>query len=323
MNKLIKREFLPVGTETQIYVNSKNKKKEANGVRKRWFATMICQDCGKTFCIRERSQNKHLSAPCEVCAKRKINYQKFLKKAVQKHKDRFDYSLVTEASYVNGSTPVTIVCKKHGEFKQAPAHHISKVNAKLCCPLCVQEFNKLHNKRSIESWKIELHKKTPHIKMLTHGNADTNTEKCTLDCEYHGVFESTLASIKNQVYICALCAQDQNSWGGRFRRTDIPGIVYFIYIPELRLWKLGVTSMIVEKRLKQLKFSYKLLWACTFSTLKEAYAAETLLFKTYKNYRRDRTLPKVLGRCGGNSELITCEIPSTAIRCSNASSKEP
>lgn len=43
----------------------------------------------------------------------------------------------------------------------------------------------------------------------------------------------------------------------------------------------------------------------------------------YKMFRRNRNLPKVLGKCKGNSELMTCEIPNTAIQCSNTLSKEP
>lgn len=45
--------------------------------------------------------------------------------------------------------------------------------------------------------------------------------------------------------------------------------------------------------------------------------------KLLKRELRDQNLPKVLGKCKGNSELMTCEIPNPAIQCSNTLSKEP
>lgn len=47
----------------------------------------------------------------------------FLKKAKEKHGDLYDYSQV---NYINARTKVTIICKKHGEFKQIPDNHTSK-----------------------------------------------------------------------------------------------------------------------------------------------------------------------------------------------------
>lgn len=308
MNKSLNREFRQVKPDNS---------------RKRWFATMQCQQCSKEFTIREKPKQQHLHRPCESCAKKNIAYNKFIDKANKKHGNKFDYSLITKENYVNLSTPVDIICKTHGVFKQKPKDHVSNINAKLCCPLCVQEFNKIHNKRSIESWKVELTEKATHITMVAHGNSDSNTEECTLNCKHHGEFKTKLADIKNQVFICPLCAQDNNSWGGRFRRTDVKGILYFIYIPELQLWKLGVTSKSVKERLKSLKYKYNILWTHEYDTLAEAYEKESLLFKKYKMFRRNRNLPKVLGKCKGNSELMTCEIPNTAIQCSNTLSKEP
>lgn len=308
MNKLLKREFLQVTSEEK---------------RKRWFATMQCQQCCKVFTVRERSRNNHMEKPCELCSKKNNAFDSFMKKAVEKHGNKFDYSLITQSNYVNLFTPVQIICRKHGVFSQKPKDHTSTLNGKLCCPVCIHEFNKVHNKRSIESWKEELSQKAPHIVMVKHGNSDSNTEECTLECKHHGLFTTKLADIKNQVYICPLCAQDQNSWGGRFRRTDVKGTLYFIHIPELSVWKLGVTSKTVKERLQQLKHSYNIIWEVTYDTLAEAYSKETAMFKQYKNFRRSRALPKLLGKCRGNSELMTCEIPNPAIQYSNVLSKEP
>ena len=56
--------------------------------------------------------------------------EKFIEKAVAVHGDKYDYSKI---SYVNSTTPVEIVCKKHGSsFWQDPANHLQGKG----CPIC-------------------------------------------------------------------------------------------------------------------------------------------------------------------------------------------
>lgn len=61
---------------------------------------------------------------------RKIN---FINKANKIHNNQYDYSKVI---YVNNSTNVEIICKKHGSFFVRPNDHTSK---KRYCPHCTQE----------------------------------------------------------------------------------------------------------------------------------------------------------------------------------------
>lgn len=309
MNKLIKREFLPVGEESQSYTTAAGDTKIITTIRKRWYATMECCECTNTFTVLERKDNKHITTPCEKCKYRIEAYKSFLKKAIEKHKDKFDYSLITKDNYVNLFTPVSIICKTHGEFTQKPKDHTSKINGKLCCPTCIQEFNKIHNKRSIESWKEELAEKASHITFVSHGNSDSNTEKCVLTCEYHGEFETTLASIKNNVYICHKCAMDNNSFDVRLKRTDIKGKLYLIYIPDINLWKIGVTTLTVEKRFRRLPYSYEVIWEHEYPTVKEAYEKEFFFLQKYRKYRMYTSPTNLLGESKGSTELLTCVIP--------------
>ena len=53
----------------------------------------------------------------------------FINKSNILHANMYDYSKV---SYVNNSSKVTIICPKHGEFKQAPNTHLSGSG----CPMC-------------------------------------------------------------------------------------------------------------------------------------------------------------------------------------------
>lgn len=53
----------------------------------------------------------------------------FIKKAIKVHGDKYDYSKV---KYVDCFTPVTIVCKKHGEFQQKPTYHLQGNGCQRC-----------------------------------------------------------------------------------------------------------------------------------------------------------------------------------------------
>ena len=48
------------------------------------------------------------------------NQEKFIKKAIIKHGDKYDYSLVI---YEKSRDKIKIICKKHGIFEQEPANH--------------------------------------------------------------------------------------------------------------------------------------------------------------------------------------------------------
>lgn len=325
MNKLIKREFLPTSKESQTYKNKDNEERTVTSIRKRWFITFECNRCKQNVTYQEKKNKDYLSKPCEKCRAEIKAYHSFIKKATAKHNDKFDYSLISEDTYVDLFTPVPIVCKIHGEFHQKPKDHTNTANGKLCCPECIKEFNKIHNKRSIESWKEELKEKAPHLSIVKHGNADSNTEKCTINCTLHGKFVTTLASIKNNVYICHTCAIEASGWDARRYREDIEGTLYFIYIKDIEMYKIGVTSLSTKDRFKDLKYTYDVIWEVTLPTLREAYDTETRLLRVYKDYKpfTQYVKPKTFEAFGGYTELLTCLIPKTAIQQSNLLSKEP
>jgi hypothetical protein len=68
---------------------------------------------------------------CRKCQneKRRLSTNEFIKRAINKHGDKFDYSMV---DYKGGLEPIEIICKKHGSFIQIPENHISGSG----CPFC-------------------------------------------------------------------------------------------------------------------------------------------------------------------------------------------
>ena len=83
---------------------------------------------------------------------RKYNSEEFIKKAVEKHNNKYDYSKV---KYVNSQTKVCIICPEHGEFWQTPANHLYKTT----CPKC--SIKEIHDKQ--KSNKEEFIKKAKEI----------------------------------------------------------------------------------------------------------------------------------------------------------------
>lgn len=62
--------------------------------------------------------------------------KQFINEATSLHSNRYLYNLV---NYKNSYTPVTIKCRKHGEFRQTPANHLAGKG----CPSCaISGFNK-------------------------------------------------------------------------------------------------------------------------------------------------------------------------------------
>lgn len=86
-----------------------------------------------------QNANNHIRedhpSDCPKCAKENqkrlisSNSKEFIEKARQVHGDKYDYSKV---EYINAHVPVIIICPKHGEFLQAPCHHLEGSG----CPNC-------------------------------------------------------------------------------------------------------------------------------------------------------------------------------------------
>ena len=60
---------------------------------------------------------------------KKLTQKEFIERTKMVHGDKYDYSKV---EYVNNSTPVYIICSKHGEFYQKPHDHLSGCGCKKC-----------------------------------------------------------------------------------------------------------------------------------------------------------------------------------------------
>ncbi len=78
----------------------------------------------------EQTASNHLNGQgCPYCAGKNITTEDFIKKSIEKHGEKYDYS---KTVYKNTRTLVTIICPLHGEFQQRPSAHLQGQG----CPIC-------------------------------------------------------------------------------------------------------------------------------------------------------------------------------------------
>jgi len=89
--------------------------------------TIICKEHGEFY----QTPHNHMNGTkCPNCCKnKKITFDEFINKSNEIHGNLYDYSLV---DYINTTTNIKIICKKHGEFIQSPSSHLSSSG----CPVC-------------------------------------------------------------------------------------------------------------------------------------------------------------------------------------------
>ena len=111
---------------------------------------IICPEHGEFW----QDTKSHLDGRgCPKCKGFYRTTDEFIRKAKEVHGDRYDYS---KAEYVNTSTPVCIICPKHGEFWQEPASHLSGCG----CPNCNESQMEKNTAKFLEENNIEYIRQT-------------------------------------------------------------------------------------------------------------------------------------------------------------------
>jgi hypothetical protein len=112
---------------------------------------IICPQHGE-FC---QTPTSHLrGCGCPICAKiitiHKVakNYDYFLKKATEVHKNKYDYS---KAIYTSLSKKIEIICPKHGSFYQMPEKHIAGQG----CSKCKESVGEKFIRKCLKELNIE------------------------------------------------------------------------------------------------------------------------------------------------------------------------
>lgn len=129
-----------------------------------------------------------------------LKLSEVLERFRNKHGDRYDYSKV---EYVNNKTPVTIICREHGEFQQQIGNHI-RGN----CPKCMG-VAKQTTEETVEKFR-EVHGGRYDYSKVEYVNWAT---KVTIICRKHGEFEvrprKHISNVEKLGCHCPDCVQEE------------------------------------------------------------------------------------------------------------------
>lgn len=123
-----KGHFIKKSIETHTIKYDYSKVSFRRGTEK---VCIICPIHGEFWQTAHYHQN---GGNCPKCVGGvKLSKEAFIEKAIQVHKEKYDYSKV---DYKNYSTKVCIICPEHGEFWQTPNSHLFGAG----CPTCPQSY---------------------------------------------------------------------------------------------------------------------------------------------------------------------------------------
>jgi very-short-patch-repair endonuclease len=145
------------------YVNSNNK------------VTIICHIHGE---FTQTPYNHKDNKGCPKCIGRNKTTEEIITLANEIHGNKYDYSKLI---FLSSKKKVTIICHKHGEFKQTTKNHI---NNKQGCPKC-SVTAKLTTELFIDKAKL-IHYNTYDYSMVNYVNSRKNV---IIICQSHGKFK--------------------------------------------------------------------------------------------------------------------------------------
>lgn len=203
----------------------------------------------------EQQHKQHLKfLQIQNSTKKRKSITNFITEAQIIHNNKFDYSKV---EYINTHTPVTIICKKHGEFNQRPIKHLLGSG----CPTCATEL--ITEKRiQASSQSFVAKAKTIHGQKYCYDDVDYQTAHTHISiiCPEHGEFKQTPNCHLNG-HGCPKCG-----WKGYYsdawfmshpEQMVIPACLYLIKIinktnEKETFIKVGITTRTIKERFNNL-----------------------------------------------------------------------
>lgn len=190
--------------------------------------TKVCVICPKHGEFYMLPQNHILGQGCPKCAGRGLNTEEIVKKFIEVHGDKYDYSKV---EFHKMHEKVCIICPKHGEFWQTPSKHLLGQS----CPKCRIENRANDRKLTTEEFVAkarEIHgDKYIYDKTVYKGTY----EYLTITCPKHEDFKQRANDHLNG-HGCPICGNNMS-----IAETDIEKYINSLNI-ETESKKRGILS---------------------------------------------------------------------------------
>lgn len=129
----------------------------------------------------------------------------FIRIAIEKYGNSFDYSLVSES--MKPRFPETIICREHGKFRCKPRDHL---RCRHSCPRCRSKYSKKPNQLSIESYversKLKFDSRYDYSKVDSNA---TQRSPITVVCPIHGDIQTTMKNHFHSMSGCYECGREK------------------------------------------------------------------------------------------------------------------
>lgn len=231
--------------------------------------------CSVHGAFKQIARNHIRTCGCTECGKIKSSLSRTLGKdnylervnTIHSHKYTYDLSM-----YKNTQSTITIICKEHGMFTQKANKHLQGQGCMQC-----YTGTKKHTKDTFIALAMETHGELYDYSLVEYLGSKIPV---SIICKQHGVFIQ-----EPRVHLfgsgCQICGIDKKSFVGRYR-DERPVTLYIVYLADLKIWKIGVTSRTIQERMVKISKEYTILLSNTFDTPSIAYATERVLLNMTK-----------------------------------------
>ena len=148
--------------------------------------TKVCIICPKHGEFWQRPHYHLKGRGCPKCGRKMVTTETYLELINERYNDKYDFSKIV---YINRKTPITVICKEHGEFNISPIHLLNNHEAEHC-PICQTKKNILETKlfetiqQKFNNQKIV--RNYHNYKLLGRKEIDIYFPKLKIGIEYQG-----------------------------------------------------------------------------------------------------------------------------------------
>jgi hypothetical protein len=209
---------------------------------------------------------------CPKCKGKSLSTSEFIEQCEKIHGFKYDYS---KTIYNGIDKPITVICKKHGEFKQLAKNHRKGHSCKKCA---LKKSSVLLAKTNIE-FINECMLLNPEYDYLDTKYINSSS-KISVTCKKHGEFDQLAGNHLYKKNKCPMCCKTGFQY-------DAPAILYYIKDIKTGFYKIGITNRTTKERFSPLvenkDFIIIKIWA--YKIGKFAYLAEQSILEAFKEKR--------------------------------------
>jgi hypothetical protein len=264
MKKYTKDSFIKKAKE--VHENRYDySKTEYNGARTP--VTVTCREHGDFYPTPDNHVNKKKG--CSKCAGvARLTLEEYINKASEVHNNKYTYDKVI---YTNAHSLIEVDCPTHGTFSTEANSHIKGAGCKQCA------IDALKGTEEAFWEMVKANQDTTNYDYsLTEYTAMSHP--IIIGCPTHGLF-SQVAGIHARGSKCPKC----NTSG--FSMTE-PGTLYYLNIIGTSCYKIGITSLSVDKRFtKEDLAKIRVVKTWNFPTGADARLFESQILRANKEFK--------------------------------------